>query len=436
MPAIHSTLTSLFTDIANAIRSKTGDTGQIRAEAFPSAIQSLPTGSTTVSGTLSIDTTGIYSVFSYESVSVSVSAQDLFYAKVQNGLSQTVFEDSTLTNINSGAFADYSTIKVFSFPNVTTVGEGAFWANSASEYNIPKLTSIGNRAFTLASISEAIFPSCSSIGISAFMQCSYLTAVSFSGTLTEIPSYAFSQCTRLTSIDTSNVVSIGSAAFRGCSSLLELNTSNVTSVGQYAFCDCRKLRNITLSNLTSLESCLFWSCYSLSNVVVPNITNVAPSVFRICSSLSSIDLSKCTEIGYQAFYGAGIVNVNFSQLTKLSSMAFVNCKSLTAVTLPKLSVLSARTFESCNNLGYASFAAVSIINTSCFKYCYNLLSLYLTSTALVSLPNVNAFLSTPISDYTTSTGGVYGSVYVPASLYSQYIAATNWVTYSNRIVSI
>lgn len=58
------------------------------------------------------------------------------------------------------------------------------------------------------------------------------------------------------------------------------------------------------------------------------------------------------------------------------------------------------------------------------------------STSVVSLGNINAFSSTPISGYTSSTGGVYGSIYVPASLLASYKAATNWVNYSDRIVGV
>jgi hypothetical protein len=46
------------------------------------------------------------------------------------------------------------------------------------------------------------------------------------------------------------------------------------------------------------------------------------------------------------------------------------------------------------------------------------------------------FYSTPIGGRTTSTGGVYGSVFVPSSLYSSFITATNWTSISARIVSV
>ena len=72
-----------------------------------------------------------------------------------------------------------------------------------------------------------------------------------------------------------------------------------------------------------------------------------------------------------------------------------------------------------------------------FRSCYNLLSLYLLkTTAIISLSGTSQFLSTPISTYTTSTGGEYGKIYVPSSLYATYIANTSWKAYSARFVSL
>lgn len=44
MPNIHTTLSSLFSDIADAIRAKTGGSAQIVADNFPTAIANIPTG--------------------------------------------------------------------------------------------------------------------------------------------------------------------------------------------------------------------------------------------------------------------------------------------------------------------------------------------------------------------------------------------------------
>lgn len=44
MPNRHETLTSLFNDIADAIRGKTGDSAEIKADDFDTAIEAIPTG--------------------------------------------------------------------------------------------------------------------------------------------------------------------------------------------------------------------------------------------------------------------------------------------------------------------------------------------------------------------------------------------------------
>ena len=44
MPNTHETLISLFSDIADAIRAKTGDSNDIIADNFPTAISNIPAG--------------------------------------------------------------------------------------------------------------------------------------------------------------------------------------------------------------------------------------------------------------------------------------------------------------------------------------------------------------------------------------------------------
>lgn len=75
----HTSLASLFTDIANAIRAKTGGSSQIVADNFPSAIASIPSGGGgSTLGTKTITTNGTYYAASdgydgFSSVVVNVS---------------------------------------------------------------------------------------------------------------------------------------------------------------------------------------------------------------------------------------------------------------------------------------------------------------------------------------------------------------------------
>ena len=52
MPNTHETLTSLFDDIADAIREKTGAADELVADAFPDAIRAILTGASTAITTL------------------------------------------------------------------------------------------------------------------------------------------------------------------------------------------------------------------------------------------------------------------------------------------------------------------------------------------------------------------------------------------------
>ena len=55
---------------------------------------------------------------------------------------------------------------------------------------------------------------------------------------------------------------------------------------------------------------------------------------------------------------------------------------------------------------------------------------------MYSLGLSTIFASSPISNYTTSTGGVQGSIFVPESLYSAYVESNNWSVYADRFVSL
>ena len=149
MPNRHTTLTSLFTDIAGAIRSKTGDSAEIKADDFDTAIEAIPSGGGgggefTIKQLLRVDPIS------------SISYDGKF------------LPEYSLSNW---------TINSLSFPNLTTIkGNALECANTHSDLNIlfSKLEWIDmfglsnfNEKITLTSDYNVVFPKLTHIGNSS-----------------------------------------------------------------------------------------------------------------------------------------------------------------------------------------------------------------------------------------------------------------------------
>ena len=167
------------------------------------------------------------------------------------------------------------------------------------------------------------------------------------------------------------------------------------------------------------------------------VRNIGSYAFYSCDNLTTVSFPKARYIKNYAFYYCdSLTTISFPVATNIESYAFYSCTSLTTINFPKATYIESYVFRYCYSLTTASFPVATIIGSWAFNNCRNLLSLYLLGSSVPVLMSTNVFGSTPISNYTTSTGGVYGSIYVPASLYSSYKTATNWTTYSSRFVSV
>ena len=102
-----------------------------------------------------------------------------------------------------------------------------------------------------------------------FEECSRLTSVSISNSVTEIKSSAFYGCNRLTSVTIGNNVKvIDYGVFYGCSSLTTINIPN---------------------SITLIDDCAFRDCTSLTSITIPNsVKAIGQSVFSGCSNLKTI----------------------------------------------------------------------------------------------------------------------------------------------------
>ena len=187
-------------------------------------------------------------------------------------------------------------------------------------------------------------------------------------------------------------------------------------VSAYAFYRCSlAFSSLDLPLCVSIYSSAFWGCTGLQIAILSACTSIYSAAFSGCTNLQSLIIPVCKSIAL-----SGISNCTY--------LSYVYGTGLTIATTVFRYRYSLRTII----LG----SACSYIGQSAFGSCRNLLSVYLLGSNVCKLSAANAFAGTPISNSTASTGGVHGSVFVPASLYATYIASTNWVNYSARLVSL
>ena len=225
-------------------------------------------------------------------------------------------------------------------------------------------------------------------------------------------------------------------AFVTCT-LTEYTNDRVTSIGKYAFYSAVSLTTISFPNVTSIGSSAFTYCSMLTTVSFPVCKTINQLAFGYCSKLTAVSFPKVTSINYGVFYFCtSLTTVSFPVCTSIGSNAFSFCTSLTTVSFPVCTSIGSNAFYFCTSLTTVSFPVCASIGSYAFRNCRNLLSLYLNAGGVCTLTNSNAFSSTPIAGYTTSTGGVYGSIFVPASLVDAYKTATNWTYFADRIAAI
>ena len=175
-----------------------------------------------------------------------------------------------------------------------------------------------------------------------------------------------------------------------------------------------------------------------------SINDVGQSVSTIMSyafyghrNLLTVSFPAVQYIGERAFADCNyLTTASFPSATDIGMYAFGFCSSLTTANFPSTERILAYAFRSCISITTASFPAATSIWNYAFQNCYHLVSLYLMGPSVCNLVDSNAFNSTPIGGYSASAGR-QGSIYVPANLYSQYVASGQaWWNFSSRIVSV
>lgn len=181
-----------LTNIADAIREKTGGTEKLSLDGMAEAIAGISTG--------------------------GGDEQSVLDSFIEEGL--TEISSNTITKVRDYAFYYLKTLTAVNLPAVESAGKDAFRnCGSLTTLNLPALTSCGERAFSYNNLLTTVnLPALTIAGADTFAYCKGLTVATLP-LLKHIVGNAFSNCSELTTVKIYEATSISSRVFYNCSKL-------------------------------------------------------------------------------------------------------------------------------------------------------------------------------------------------------------------------
>jgi hypothetical protein len=225
--------------------------------------------------------------------------------------------------------------------------------------------------------------------------------------VTSIGAGAFYDCKKFKYLNTdtekqeiiklNNITSISSSLFNGCEELSEIEiSSKVTQIGTFAFRNCTNLTSVISSNtsgkferLTDIGAYAFYGCTNLKNFDLDKayyIQIINPYAFYNCSKYKGGNSGELllnnispTGIGAYSFSGSGIEKLKISSSCKLNAIqprAFFQCNNLKCVDMSKsqyIQCIDSYAFGECTHLENIKLSnSIVSINDYAFNMCENI----------------------------------------------------------------
>ena len=295
-------------------------------------------------------------------------------------------DGATVTAIGNGAFAERDDLEVLILPDtVTDFGIGILEGTPLTALRTPFPTGEGqgflgylwgaetyrsNNSEALRTLVCLELRRVASLPDHALFDCNDLVAVRLPDEMTTVGDYAFSQCARLCSINTENLIVIGAHTFDSCSALRSLTFGNLLeTIGFAALRDCNGLIELTLPFIGGTRE---------ENTYLGYLFGATTPAFS------------------QGFYSPYLCRVTLTDgCTVLPDFALFECRSLQTIVLPEtLTAIGARALSGCTALKKLSLpTACKTIGDAACAGCTRLETLENVSFGNISV-GTNAFLGT------------------------------------------
>ena len=427
------TLGNFLTDVANAIRTKSGTSGQIQASSFDTAIANLPGG-----GAVEVEENDV-NFYDYDGTRLHSYTKTDFLALesmpenpthdglTSQGWSYTLAEAKNFVTklgkltigqyfvTSDGATKIYFELAgderltpylCFAVNGTATINWGDNTTTTITSDSLTTATrtphtyaSKGKYTISISGDEIAFLSPTRSTDSSQILMLDNVTLENYFDSVYSTSIYKIELGTNITGID--------SYVFNKLTNLESITTPlNITTLtGNYHFSQCLKLKFYLLPKVSAIPNYFMQNCFSLDNIAFSSTTNASNMyAFSGCSNLKRVILAGINVSSNMFFGCSGLKEVLNDNSTTFSSSIFTNCYSLTEFVFPTTTYrIRSGVFSNCKSLKKLDFTKMTYVPT---------------------LDNVN-FISGVPSDC---------KIVVPNDLYNTWITTSVWSNISSYIV--